>query len=76
MFSQSYLAERLVYLFLVGLIIFQYPVLSLFNVNWKLAGIPVLFLYLFGSWVVIIVLLMILMEFIRPDKHEKEELDQ
>ncbi len=47
-------ARRLVGLFLLGAVLFNYPVLSLFNRQTSLFGIPVLFLYLFGVWAVLI----------------------
>jgi O-antigen/teichoic acid export membrane protein len=46
--------QRLVALFLVGLVVFGYPLLSLFSVPKLLLGVPVLYLYLFGAWLAII----------------------
>jgi hypothetical protein len=42
--------ERLVVLFLAGLLLFNYPLLSLFSVDGMVFGIPVLFVYVFGAW--------------------------
>ena len=49
-------AERLVGLFLIGAIGFSPPVLTLFNKPILVAGIPLLYLYLFGLWVLLVVL--------------------
>jgi TRAP-type C4-dicarboxylate transport system permease small subunit len=42
--------ERLVALFLLGMLLFNYPVLSLFNAPTLVLGIPLLYLYLFLAW--------------------------
>ena len=50
-------ARRLVGLFLLGAVLFNYPILSLVNRDSLLFGIPVLYLYLFGVWAVLILLI-------------------
>jgi hypothetical protein len=47
-------AERLVALALLGFLLFNYPLLALFDRRATLAGIPVLYLYLFGAGVVVV----------------------
>ena len=47
--------ERLVLLFLVGTLLINFPLLAIFNRSTTVAGMPVLYLYLFGVWVVGIV---------------------
>jgi len=47
-------AERLVGLFLIGAIGFSPPVLTLFNKPVLAAGIPLLYLYLFLLWIVLV----------------------
>ena len=49
-------SRRLAIVFMLGVILFNYPVLSLFNVPRFLFGIPLLYLYLFGTWVLLILL--------------------
>ncbi len=61
--THSYLRERLTCLFLLGIVFFQYPMLTLANNTARAAGIPVLFIYLFVTWAVIIILTAIMMEF-------------
>lgn len=42
--------RRLVGVFFLGLILFNYPVLSLFNLPGSFLGIPILYGYLFAAW--------------------------
>jgi len=46
--------RRLVGVFLLGIILFNYPVLSLFNLTYLVFGIPILYLYTFCSWAALI----------------------
>lgn len=54
--------ERLVILFIVGVLILHYPLLALFSRVWLSFGIPLLYLYLFLAWLLLIVLLAVVME--------------
>lgn len=49
-------AERLIGLFLIGAIGFSPPVLTLFNKPLLVAGVPLLYLYLFVLWIVLVAL--------------------
>jgi hypothetical protein len=49
-------AERLIGLFLIGAIGFSPPVLTLLNKPILVAGIPLLYLYLFGLWILLVLL--------------------
>jgi uncharacterized membrane protein (DUF485 family) len=42
--------ERLVALALLGFLLFNYPLLSLFSTDSTLLGVPLLYAYLFVSW--------------------------
>jgi hypothetical protein len=57
--------ERLIGLFLLGCLLFNFPLLALFNVRVTLFGIPLLYTYLFAAWGLLIALVAIIME--RPD---------
>ena len=46
--------QRLGALFLLGSLFFNYPLISLFNVDGVILGIPVLYAYLFATWAVLI----------------------
>ena len=53
---------RLVGLFLLGCLLFNYPMLALFNIPATVFGVPLLYTYLFASWVLLIVLAAVIME--------------
>lgn len=53
---------RLLAVFLLGLLLFNYPLVALFNVRATVLGIPVLYAYLFSAWAVLILLVAIIME--------------
>lgn len=46
----SLTGQRLIALFLAGLLLFNYPLLDLFNSNARVLGIPLLYAYIFGAW--------------------------
>ena len=46
--------QRLIGLCLLGLVLFNYPILALFNVPAFLFGIPVLYAWIFAAWAVLI----------------------
>ena len=54
--------ERLVGLFLLGCLLFNFPLLALFNVRGTVLGVPVVYAYLFGAWTLLIALVAIIME--------------
>ena len=51
--------ERLVALALLGSLLFNYPLLSLFSAESSVLGVPVLYAYLFASWGLLIALMAI-----------------
>jgi hypothetical protein len=55
-------AQRLAALFLLGCALFNYPMLALFNHAVDVIGIPLLYAYIFGSWLMLIVLMAIVIE--------------
>jgi hypothetical protein len=48
--------ERLGALAVLGFLLFNYPLLSLFSTEDSLLGVPVLYAYLFTSWALVIAL--------------------
>ena len=54
--------ERLAGLFLLGCLLFNFPLLGLFNVNATILGVPLVYAYLFGAWALLIALLALVME--------------
>lgn len=53
---------RLVCVFLLGCLAFNFPLIALFNVNGTLLGVPVLYAYLFAAWLALIALVALVME--------------
>lgn len=58
--------RRLVGLFLLGMLLFNFPLLCLFNRPSLFLGIPVLYFYLFSAWT-LIVFLMLIISISKPD---------
>ncbi len=56
------IGQRLAALFLLGCLLFNYPLLALFNHPGLVLGIPVLYAYLFAAWTLLIALLAIVVE--------------
>lgn len=50
----SAIGQRLIALFILGLLLFNYPLLYLFNRSSDLVGIPVLYTYIFIAWALLI----------------------
>ena len=46
--------QRLIALFMLGCVLFNFPVLALFNVPGTLFGVPVLYAYIFLAWTALI----------------------
>jgi hypothetical protein len=55
-------SQRLVVLFLLGVLLFNYPLLALFNHAGEALGIPVLYAYIFAAWALLIGLLALVLE--------------
>ena len=49
--------QRFIALCVFGIVLFNYPVLALFNVSGAVFGIPVLYAYIFGAWAAFIMLM-------------------
>ena len=47
---------RLIAIFLLGCLLFNYPLLYLFNISVNLSGIPLLYVYIFAVWGLLIAL--------------------
>jgi hypothetical protein len=50
-------AARLVALCMLGALLFNYPILALFNRPGSVFGVPLLYAWIFGAWAVLIVLM-------------------
>ena len=58
-------ARRLVGVFLLGWVLLNYPILSLFNLPAAWGGVPLLYAYVFAAWSLIVGLLAVVS---RPDR--------
>jgi len=54
---------RLVALSALGFLVFNYPLLALFNRTGTLFGVPVLYAYIFAAWGALIVAIALVAEF-------------
>lgn len=54
--------ERLIALFLFGVLLFTPPFISIFNNSQRIFGIPNLYFYLFMAWTLLIVLMAVVIE--------------
>lgn len=61
----------LIGLFLLGSVLFNFPILTLFNQRIALLGIPLLYLYIFIVWTVLILAIMRVTKIRAPDVRPK-----
>ncbi len=54
MIKQALQGQRLVALFLLGALLFNYPLLYLFNQSSEVIGFPILYTYIFIAWALLI----------------------
>ncbi len=65
--------KRLIALFLFGIFLLNYPILSLLNINIFILGYPLLFIYIFGIWGLLIFLSALATSRL---KHDSQNSDQ
>jgi hypothetical protein len=54
--------QRFVAVFLLGCVAFNYPLLYLFNTRSDLLGVPLLYVYVFFAWAVVVLMLALVAE--------------
>jgi hypothetical protein len=54
--------QRFVALCMLGLLLFNYPILALFNLSGTVFGVPVLYAYIFIAWAALIALMALVAE--------------
>jgi hypothetical protein len=62
MHQASTTSERLAVLFALGNLLFNYPLLTIFNHAETIWGVPLLYAYVFGAWGTLIVLMALAVE--------------
>jgi Na+-driven multidrug efflux pump len=60
--SSGITRQRLAAIFLLGCVVFNYPLLSLFNKPEEILDVPLLYIYIFALWVVLIALMAYVIE--------------
>lgn len=60
--NRTLVGQRLIALLALGWLMFNYPLLALFNDAATWCGIPLLYAYLFGAWALFIALLALIVE--------------
>ena len=65
-------SERLVSLFLLGLLLFNPPLLSIFDSPETVIGIPILYIYLFTAWAVLVLLMALTIESATAGDEERD----
>lgn len=64
--------ERLVAAFLLGLALFLPPLLAAFSAVATVAGVPLLYAYLFAAWIALTAMLALIVERAPPDEPPPE----
>jgi hypothetical protein len=54
--------QRFVALCMLGMVLFNFPILALFNVSGTFLGVPVLYAYIFAAWAALIALMALVAE--------------
>jgi hypothetical protein len=54
--------QRFVALCMLGMLLFNYPILALFNTSGTVFGVPVLYVYIFVAWASLIALMALVAE--------------
>jgi hypothetical protein len=62
MIRPSVKGQRLVALFLLGCLLLNYPLLDLYSHGGEVFGIPLLYVYVFGVWGLLIALMALVIE--------------
>ena len=60
--SEEAKGQRFVALCMLGMVLFNFPILALFNVSATLLGVPVLYAYIFIAWASLIALMALVAE--------------
>lgn len=74
--STKLVGQRLALVFLLGLVLLNDPLLSLFDKGVQVNGIPLIYLYLMGCWAALIALIGITVAAGRADGDERAGRDE
>ena len=62
MLGSSLKGQRLAALFLLGCLLLNYPIVSLFAGATRVLGIPLLYVYMLGAWAILIAFMAVVVE--------------
>ena len=65
--------ERLIFVFFLGVILFNPPLLAIFDLPENWLGIPVLFVFLFAAWFALIIVMALVIETAAQEKPSEPE---
>jgi hypothetical protein len=60
--SEESKSQRFAALCMMGMVLFNFPILALFNVGGTFFGVPVLYAYIFAAWAALIALMALVAE--------------
>jgi hypothetical protein len=60
--SEESKSQRFVALCMLGMVLFNFPILALFNIGGTFFGVPVLYAYIFAAWAALIALMALVAE--------------
>jgi len=60
--SKNRKSMQLVGVFFLGCVLFNYPILTLFNIDAFVMGLPLFYICLFAGWAVLIALILLITE--------------
>jgi hypothetical protein len=60
--SSGLKGQRLIALFLLGCLLFNYPLLALFEGRAQVLGVPLVYAYVFAAWALLIALMALVVE--------------
>jgi len=66
--SKNRKSMQLVGVFFLGCVLFNYPIMTLFNIDAFILGLPLFYVSLFTGWAVIILLILLITETRRKRK--------
>ncbi len=55
-------AHRFVAVCMLGMLLFNFPILALFNVPAMVFGVPLLYVYIFAAWAALVALMAVVAE--------------
>jgi hypothetical protein len=61
-------SKRLIAIFLLGFLLLNYPILSLLNITVTVFGLPLLYVYIFSAWGLLILLSALVISFSKEAK--------